>query len=184
MHADLATGLDTFAKSWEGHPLPEGHNLDMLDATILPASRFPEHADEYECDKCGRLVTKHLNCGRAHVEKPIGRERYRCRCGETYPSGAIEWDHLRDSERRRRMKMLLFVYTRFLLPALIPAIFAFLALHYRIYWLLAICVLVSIPTIVFLYLSAISLLELIWIAASLWRTRVTGLATQQNGSRT
>jgi hypothetical protein len=157
--------------------LAEGHNLDMLGATILPASRFPEQADEYECDKCGRLVTKHLSCGRAHVEKPIGPERYRCRCGETFLSGAVEWDHLRDSERRRRMKMLLFVYTRFLLPLLIPVVFAFLALHYRNYWLLAVCVLVLIPTIVLLYLSAISLLELILIAASLWRTRVAGRLT-------
>jgi hypothetical protein len=154
-----------------------GHNLSMLDATILPASRFPEQADEYECDKCGRLITKHLNCGRAHVEMPIGRERYRCRCGETYLSGAVEWDHLSDWERHRSMKMLLFVYTRFLLPLLVPIIAALLALHYRNYWLLAACLLVLIPTIVLLYLSAISLFELILIAASLWRTRVAGELT-------
>jgi hypothetical protein len=125
------------------------HNLDMLDATILPASRFPERADEYECDKCGRLVTKHLRAGHAHLEKPIGRERYRCRCGESYLSGAVEWDHLGDWERRRRAGMLLNFCTRFLLPSSISVGFAFLAIKYRNYWLLAICTLVSIPTIVF-----------------------------------
>jgi hypothetical protein len=150
------------------------HNLDMLDATILPASRFPERADEYECDKCGRLVTKHLRAGHAHLEKPIGRERYRCRCGESYLSGAVEWDHLGDWERRRRAGMLLNFCTRFLLPSSISVGFAFLAIKYRNYWLLAICTLVSIPTIVFLYISVINLFELILIAASLWRTRVSG----------
>jgi hypothetical protein len=150
------------------------HNLEMLDATILPASRFPERADEYECDKCGRFITKHLFAGRAHVERPIGRERYRCRCGETYLSGAAEWDHLGDWERSRRAKMLLFVCSRFLLPALLVVVFAYLAVRYHNYWLLAVCMLVSIPTIVFLCLSAFSLFELVSIAASLWRTRVSG----------
>jgi hypothetical protein len=65
-----------YGKKGMADPLAEGHNLNMLDATILPASKFPEQADEYERDKCGRLVTKHLNRDRAHVEKPIGRERY------------------------------------------------------------------------------------------------------------
>jgi hypothetical protein len=75
--------------------------------------------------------------------------------------------------------MLLFVYTRFLLPPLIPVAFAFLAFHYHNYWLLAVCMLIFIPTIVGLFLGAISLLELIAIAASLWRTRVAGRFTTQ-----
>ena len=144
----------------------------MNELKVLPATRYPEQADEYECDKCGRLITRYLHKGRAHVERPIGRERYFCRCGQSYLSGSTEWDHLRDAEKRRRIKMLWFSLTRFFLPSLISVAFACVALQFRIYWLLALWVIAAIPTFVFLCLSAVSLFELVPIAASLRRTRV------------
>jgi hypothetical protein len=33
----------------------------------------------------------------------MGPERYQCECGETYQTGAIEWDNLGNSERGRRI---------------------------------------------------------------------------------
>jgi hypothetical protein len=82
--------------------------MDSLNITSpplkLPASAFPSRADVYECDKCGRDVTKHFRVGRAHVWKPMGPERYQCGCGQKYLTGATEWDHLGDWERKRRVR--------------------------------------------------------------------------------
>ena len=35
----------------------------------LPASRFPEPADVYFCDKCGRDESRYLHQGQAHVRQ-------------------------------------------------------------------------------------------------------------------
>src|SRR5712691_3427119 len=78
-------------------------NLDVPHKTQLPASAFPTRADVYVCEKCGRDITRHLQAGQAHVWEPMGPERYRCRCGQTYLTGATEWDHLGDWERKRRV---------------------------------------------------------------------------------
>ena len=69
----------------------------------LLASAFPERADVYICDSCGRDITK-LHPGEAHIEQPIGPVRYVCLCGRKWLSGAAEWDHLGDWERRRRVQ--------------------------------------------------------------------------------
>jgi hypothetical protein len=61
-----------------------------------PASQFPEPADMYFCDQCRRDITSHLHRGRAHVRQPLGPVRYVCRCGQSYVSGATEWDYLSD----------------------------------------------------------------------------------------
>src|SRR4030095_782821 len=79
-------------------------DLGSRAVTKLPASSFPERADVYICDKCGREVTRHLRRGHAHVWAPMGRERYLCPCGEKYLTGATEWDHLGQWERRRRFR--------------------------------------------------------------------------------
>ena len=78
-------------------------NLDPKALAIkqLHASEFPEPADVYVCDKCGRDITSHLHRGRAHVRQPLGPSQYVCACGQSYASGAAEWDDLSDWERRR-----------------------------------------------------------------------------------
>jgi len=70
--------------------------------TRLPASAYCERADEYFCEKCGRDVTKYLYPMRAHVSNPMGPERYLCPCGQTWLTGATEWDHFGGRERRKR----------------------------------------------------------------------------------
>lgn len=78
-------------------------NLGSRPPITRPASTFPERADVYVCDKCGRDITKHLRPRMSHSAVPIGRERYQCLCGQEYLTGAREWDHLGNSERRRRI---------------------------------------------------------------------------------
>src|SRR5262245_17631749 len=91
----------------------------------LPASTFPRFAkppgsaDRYLCDRCGRDITKHFWLGRAHVETPLGPEKYICVCGETYRTGFIEWDNLGKRERQKRVSMTSFLGFVISLPCLI-----------------------------------------------------------------
>jgi hypothetical protein len=68
----------------------------------LSASDFPNKADIYVCDQCGRAITKHFRPRHSHTSAPIGPERYKCLCGKEYLTGATEWDHLGDWERTKR----------------------------------------------------------------------------------
>jgi hypothetical protein len=78
-------------------------NLGARPLVKLPASAFPDRADIYVCDKCGRDITRHFRPGQAHVWAPMGPERCLCLCGERYLTGAKEWDHFSDWERNRRV---------------------------------------------------------------------------------
>ena len=69
----------------------------------IPASDFPERADVYACDKCGRDITKHLHPPGSHAWSCIGPERYQCACGQKYQTGAMEWERLGKRERRNRV---------------------------------------------------------------------------------
>ena len=62
----------------------EALNLDQkqVGTKQLRASQFPEPADVYVCDKCGRDITVHLYSGRAHVQILLRPSRYVCRCGQ------------------------------------------------------------------------------------------------------
>ena len=80
-------------------------NLGARPLVTLPASSFTDRADAYVCDKCGRDIAKHFRPGQSHAWGPMGRERYRCLCGQKYLPGATEWDHLGDRERSRRIKI-------------------------------------------------------------------------------
>jgi hypothetical protein len=77
-------------------------NLSARPLIKLPASAFPDWADVYVCDKCGRDITQHLRRRESHSWEPMGPEAYFCLCGQRYLTGAIEWDHLGDWERARR----------------------------------------------------------------------------------
>jgi hypothetical protein len=138
--------------------------------TTLPATQFPERADVYVCDKCGREVTKHFRPGQSHSWKPMGPTRFICRCGQRYPTGAIEWDHLGPWERHRRIR------DTFALGALLSAMFSVLGL-------LAYLVLRFLfgsreaGLIVGLFVTALPFVGLqltFWpgVLASIWRTRV------------
>jgi hypothetical protein len=69
----------------------------------LPVSVLSEWAEEYYCDNCGRDVTKQVHRGQSHSRQPMGAERFRCVCGHAWPTGAVEWDHISDREKRNRV---------------------------------------------------------------------------------
>jgi hypothetical protein len=66
----------------------------------LPASRFPERASTYFCDKCGEDITEHFSVRCGHGSPPLGPPTFYCECGERYLSGTREWDHLGPNEKR------------------------------------------------------------------------------------
>ena len=80
-----------------------GFNLSPRK-TQLPASAFPERADIYVCDDCKKDITRHFSRGKAHSWTPMGRETYTCACGRRYQTGAVEWNHLSEWERTRRIR--------------------------------------------------------------------------------
>jgi hypothetical protein len=137
----------------------------------LPASSFPEAAEVYFCDKCGRDLTKHLHRGHRHSGCPLGPPRHKCDCGESYLTGAVEWDHLGNGGRRRRIQ---FLRLGFVLS--LPLILSGTAIYWgfaREYYLLAIVASISlILTVPLFVVFAISLFEVIQIACSIWRTRM------------
>jgi hypothetical protein len=56
----------------------------------LPVSAFPDWADEYFCDNCGRDITKRLRRRESQSWQPIGAERFLCACGRNWLTGATE----------------------------------------------------------------------------------------------
>jgi hypothetical protein len=150
---------------------------------IFTASRYPVRADENVCVKCGRDIARRLHSGQAHVDRPIGPMRYRCRCGEPYLSGAVEWDQMSSWEQKRRARTIR-LGILLMLPALLPAALAYGAWHFRSGWFLAAFVLVLIPVLPLLWMSLLFQAELINIAASLWRTKVSQRLFSQENSRT
>ena len=137
----------------------------------LPASQFPEPADVYICDKCGRDITAYFHRGGGHVRPPLGPARYVCRCGGRYLSGANEWDNLSDWARRQWLSDV------GLAVIILAAIAAFSILLHRavlhrstlLFGCLALVFLFLIP--LFPLLAAIVAIPF-EIATSIWRTRV------------
>src|SRR5579863_7905493 len=146
----------------------------QLPKKELRASEFPEPADVYLCDNCGRDITAHLHCGRAHVSRPLGPSRYVCPCGQKYLSGAVEWDNLSDWEQRHRLVDVWLAVIVFIALALFSFLVYFAITHRSI-------VLCTFLAVVFLF--SVGLVPLFMailffpleIAASLWRTRIAPL---------
>jgi len=105
-------------------------NLGGRPLVTLPASAFPERADAYVCDKCGRDITEHFSPRTSHSWEPMGPERYECLCGHEYLTGAREWDHLGTQERRRRVKSTLLFGVLSFVMASIPSLLAYILLRY------------------------------------------------------
>jgi hypothetical protein len=141
-------------------------NLSAPDATSLPASAFPTPADVYVCDKCGRDVTKHLHRGQAHVWKPVGPNRYQCRFGQKYLTGAMEWDQLGEWERKRRIGQTVGLGILCSAAFSIVGLVVYLALHRSKAALICASAIAALP---FLLMNVPFWLD---VAASVWRTRV------------
>src|SRR5882672_5168728 len=83
-------------------------DLNKPDPVRLPASKFPERADVYVCDRCGTDLTKYLHWSPADAHAPYGPEMHICQCGRSYVTGAKEWDSLVPMEKRNRIGWLFF----------------------------------------------------------------------------
>lgn len=149
--------------------------MQALDLnTTIPASRFPEPADVYACDSCGRDITEHLHRGRPHVWRPLGPARYVCVCGAKYVTGAAEWDNLSEWERTGRLRQgvgLLLVLT--LILSAIGSLLYF-ALNRGGFFLTVLAILSASSAIVCLVLFLGTALDIMEIVASVFRTRIGG----------
>ena len=138
----------------------------------VPASKFPEPADVYICDRCGRDITAHLHPPQSHSARPFGPLRYTCVCGERYLSGAVEWDNLDKWEKRRRLVDMGLVIILLVLLALFVASLYYGVVHRSV-------VLLGILGVATLFLCPLFPLFLLIlrlpfeILASLWRTRIS-----------
>jgi hypothetical protein len=92
----------------------------------LPVSALPEWAEEYFCDDCGRDVTKQVRRQQSHSWKSMGVERFRCVCGHAWLTGAAEWDHLSDGEKRNRVNRCIGLNIAAVLLASIVALISYL----------------------------------------------------------
>ena len=152
-------------------------NLSGRPRTPLPPSAFPEKADVYVCDKCGRDITKHFRPGRAHVWAPMGRERYQCLCGQKYLTGAREWDHLGDWERVRRAGDTLGLGVLFSVVSSIPGLLVYLVLHF-VFGLQEGALITALIITAFPF----CLMQIeFWpgVIASMWRTRMGARVTSE-----
>ena len=140
-------------------------NLADKTRTTLPASAFPNSADIYVCDNCGRDITKHLHSGRAHVWRNMGPNRYECLCGQRYLTGATEWDHLGEWERRRRSRETLWLGILSSTPFLLVGLLIYLAVKHSTGTLIGISAFVVCPFLV------VNLPFWFKVAGSIWRTR-------------
>jgi hypothetical protein len=144
-----------------------------LSGTQLPASRFPEPADVYLCDDCGRDLTEHLHPGRAHIWRSLGPARYTCFCGQKYLSGASEWDLLGVWERRQRVLQIIIIAVLTCLPLIAFGMLIHFVLERSSPALLLICYFAILPAAVLFVLFIVGvLLPLLEIGASIVRTRI------------
>jgi hypothetical protein len=156
--------------------------LNPKTISRLPASRFPNPAEVYFCDNCGRDLTNNLHHDRSPVWQPLRPIWYVCQCGRQYLSGAAEWDNLTTWERKQRIRQLGIgsVLFAFLMISGTLAYFA----SYGSAALLAAVAITLIPSILVARLLGFVLLDVFEIIASIWRTRVSGRgASEQSTSR-
>jgi hypothetical protein len=157
-------------------------SLNPKTISRLPASRFPNPAEVYFCDNCGRDLTKNLHHDRSLVWQPLRPRWYVCQCGRQYLSGAAEWDNLTTLERKQRIRQLGIGPVLFAL-LIIPGFLAYFA-RYGSAALLAALAIALIPSILVARLLGFVLLDVFEIIASVWRTRVSGRrASEQSMSR-
>lgn len=140
--------------------------------STIPASRFPEPADVYVCDKCGRDITEHLHRKQPHVWRPLGPARYVCVCGAKYDSGAVEWDNLSQWERTNRLRQAVGLVVIFgLILIAIAAFLRFVFLRGG-FFLTILALLAATPATVSLAFFAATAIDLVEIVASVCRARL------------
>jgi hypothetical protein len=143
----------------------------------LPASRFPERAGTYFCDKCGEDITEHLSVSRGHSSPSLGPPTFYCECGERYLSGTREWDHLGSNEKRRSLGVLR-ITALFTSPFVLSLTAAAFGIHEHIRALTIAATILTVLTAPFSVMLAPCFLEVRDIAASIYRTRILNHPTR------
>lgn len=134
------------------------------------ASRYPEPADIYVCDKCAKDITVHLYTPRAHVRQPIGPTRYVCECGEEYPSGSTEWDYLTEWDKRQWMADVWLAFILLGVLILYLSLFLYAIFHHKkALWVVLAVLLVFVIPVIPLFDSVLRVP--IEVALSIRRTR-------------
>ena len=145
-------------------------NLNARDRIKLPASEFPTRADVYTCDKCGWDITKHFHPVRAHVWAAMGPDKYVCRCGEKYLTGATEWDYFSERERRKRVGDTFGLGLVFSAMISVLSVVVYLVLHFVFHRSREAFAIAFFITAFPFFLMVVPFG--IEVAASVWRTRV------------
>jgi len=139
-------------------------------STDFPASRFPDMADRYVCDLCGRDVTRKIHRARGHGGPIIGPARFTCACGARYLSGMTEWDHLHRFMRRSRLRILAFA-PAFLLPLVLFVVLARSAWLHPTPLLFVLCSITGLFSVPLAAVGIWLLSEVYSILASICKTR-------------
>ena len=137
----------------------------------LPASRFPEWADLYICDVCGRDVKASIHRVRGHAGPSIGPERFTCGCGARYLSGMTEWDHLHRITRKSRTQGLMWAPIFIVLPATLLVLLIQTAIQRHSVLLGVVAGMEGLVGLPFELFGIASMLDMPSIIASIWRTR-------------
>ena len=135
------------------------------------ASKYPEEADIYVCDKCEKDISAHLYVPRAHVRQPIGPTEYVCECGQRYKSGSAEWDHLNEWEKRQWLADVRLAFILFGGLSIFSVVLLYTVSHRK---------LVLMAILLATFASSIPLIPLVTaifkvpfeIASSIYRTRI------------
>ena len=143
-------------------------DLNSRAAIRLPASAFPEFADAYVCDKCGRDITSNLRRSPHPHGLVVGRETFLCSCGEEYRTNAMEWDSLGRVGKRQQVVITTVMGLCLSLVSSILAIPVYFILRLFVPTLaVVIGVAIGAAPLVFLQIT-------FWlpVLASVWRTRI------------
>jgi hypothetical protein len=146
--------------------------LSEVSGGSLPASRFPEHANTYFCDKCGEDITRHFSARRCHGSLPLGPPTFYCECGERYLSGTREWDHLGSNEKRTSLGVLR-ITALFAFPFILSLAAAALGIYEHSKRLTTAGTILTVITFPCSVVLAPCFLQLRDIAASIYRTRIS-----------
>jgi len=145
--------------------------LNEAASGSLPASRFPERATAYFCDKCGEDITENFYVRRGHGGTPLGPATFNCDCGERYLSGAREWDDQLPGERRRSLRTL-GIIALFAVPFAVSLSAAVLGIREQNKALTIAGAVMTVITAPFAVVLAPCFVEVRDIAASIYRTRI------------
>jgi hypothetical protein len=104
----------------------------------------------------------------------MGPNRYECLCGQRCLTGATEWDHLGEWERRRRSRETLWLGILSSTPFLLVGLLIYLAVKHSTGTLIGISAFVVCPFLV------VNLPFWFKVAGSIWRTRFSsGIKAKQ-----